>query len=244
MTLRRLLRDGSQENLTIPLQVSGIVPAETWTGEIAFLHPARAAGATLWLQPGSGNTDAIAAPGADVWRSLRIYAVEVRQAPALAAELTRLGFDTRIASEQVSLLVTLSDGLRRLMSVTVLGGLAGLTVAVWLLQVLSVSRRQREIALMETIGLDRAGIIIFFVLQALILSIAALLLAALLLLPMHRFAITFAQSFLQRSEDGSGLDITTLATAAGAVLCLALAAGAVAAWRIHRLDLSTDLRAD
>lgn len=244
MTLRRLFRDGRTEVLIVSLSVKGIVPAEVWPGEIAFFHPSRAAGAALWLDPGSGRTEALAQPGEDVWRSIRIYAAKVREAPKLADKLTQRGFETRIASEQVALLVNLSDGLRRLMTITVIGGLAGLAVAVWLLQVLSVARRRREIALMAAAGLDRTGLIGFFVLQGLMLSSAALCLAVLCLFPMRRFATTFADRFLQSASEGVGLESSTLVAAAFAVLCLSLIAAATAAWRIKGFDLSADLRAD
>lgn len=244
MTLRRRPREGPQENLIILLRVAAVLPQEVWSEEVAFLNPARAAGAALWLQPGSGRQNALAELGEDVWRSFRIYATEVRQAPLLAQELTRQGFETRIASEQVALLVNLSDGLRSLMRISVIGGIGGLSVAVWLLQVLSVARHRREIALMAAAGLDRAGLITFFVLQGLMLSLLALLLAIMCLFPMLRFSNTFADRFLQSADASAGVDPMILASAAAAVLSLSLTAAAVAAWRIRRFDLSADLRAD
>lgn len=244
MTLRRRPREGPQENLIILLRVAAVVPQAVWSEEIAFLNPERAAGAALWLQPGSGRQNALAELGEDVWRSFRIYATEVRQAPLLAQELTRQGFETRIASEQVALLVNLSDGLRSLMRISVIGGIGGLSVAVWLLQVLSVARHRREIALMAAAGLDRAGLITFFVLQGLILSLLALLLAIMCLFPMLRFSNAFADRFLQSADASAGVDLMILASAAAAVLSLSLTAAAVAAWRIRRFDLSADLRAD
>ena len=244
MTLRRRPREGPQENLTIQLEIDAIVPEEVWSDEVAFLHPARAAGAALWLQPGSGRQNALAEPGEDVWRSFRIYATEVRKAPLLAYELRQLGFETRIASEQVSLLVSLSDGLRSLMTISVFGGMGGLSVAVWLLQVLSVARHRREIALMAAAGMDRAGLIAFFALQGLMLSVLALLLAILCLLPMLRFSNAFADRFLKRVDVNAGVDPITLTSAATIVLVLSLTAAAIAAWRIRRFDLSVDLRAD
>jgi putative ABC transport system permease protein len=244
MTLRRRPRNKEQENLSISLQVLAVVPKEIWNEEVAFLHPARAAGATLWLQPSSGRQDALAGLGDDVWRSFRIYADKVRQAPLLAEQLNGLGYETRIASEQVSLLVKLSDGLRRLMAISVIGGMAGLSVAVWLLQVLSVARHRREIALMTAAGLDRAGLITFFVFQGLILSALALLLAIGCILPMRDVASTFSDRFLQSASGSGSFDPTLVFSAAIAVFCLALGAAASAAWRIRKFDLSADLRAD
>lgn len=244
MTLRRQPRDRPQEILSIPLRVVGMIPPTVWDEEAVFIHPLRAAGATLWLQPGSARHDALATPKEEVWRSIRIYARQVRHAPQLATRLNAMGFETRVASEQVALLVNLSDGLRGLMVISVVGGLCGLCVAVWLLQVLSVARRRREIALMAAAGLDRAGLIAFFVLQGVMLSAAALFLAAVCLVPMRGFAAAFADRFVQSVGGAGEVDLATLAAGAAAILALSFFAAAIAAWRIRHFDLSADLRAD
>ena len=97
---------------------------------------------------------------------------------------------------------------------------------------------------MAAAGLDRAGLITFFVLQGLMLSLLALLLAIMCLFPMLRFSNAFADRFLQSADASAGVDPMILASAAAAVLSLSLTAAAVAAWRIRRFDLSADLRAD
>lgn len=244
LTLRRQPRDRGRETLTVALSVVGIVPATVWPGEIALMHPDRAAGAALWLSPQSDRADALSRTGEDRWRSVRIYAAQVRDAPDLAKVLRARGLETRIASEQITLLVTLSDGLRRLMTLTVAGGLCGLGVAVWLLQVLAVARRRREIALMSAAGLDRLALVAFFVVQGLMLSGVALVFAGVALVPMRQFASTFAAQFTLNTQGAVGMSLPTLAGCAAGVLGLTMIAGTLAASRIRKLDLSTDLRAD
>ena len=244
LALRRKPRDGPIEVLRVPLTVTGVVPAETWPGEIAFVHPDLAGGAALWQAPQSRRSDVSLGPDDQAWRSMRIYSAEVRSAPALARKLEAMGFETRIASDQVNLLVTLSDGLRQLMKVAVTAGLVGLAVAVWLLQVLAVARRHKEIALMGAAGLDRAGNALFFVVQSLMLCAGALALAGIAIFPVQTFANGFARRFLPETIQAETLPPLTLFTAALLVLGLALLSALVAAWRIRSIDLTTQLRAD
>ena len=224
LTLRRDPANGPREFLSVALTVTGVVPPDIWPGEIAFLSPLRAAGVTEWLAPGSGLSSAMPSGSASPWRSMRIYATEVRSAPALAARLDAEGFDTRIASEQVSRLVTLSDGLRDLMTLTVTSGLVGLAVA----------------------GLGPLSLIGFFMSQAIVLVCGALALAALALWPMTHFAADFANRFvvLQDAMIPGRLPVLGLVGAAALVLLLALTAGGTATWRLRRMDLSKHLRAD
>ena len=244
LTLRRQPRNRQAEALRVPLTVIGIVPASAWSGEIAFVHPDLAGGAALWQAPQSGRPDVFLGPGDQAWKSMRIYAAEVRSAPALAHRLEAMGFETRIASDQVSLLVTLSDGLQHLMRIAVTAGLAGLAVAVWLLQVLAVARRHREIALMGVAGLDRAGNMLFFVVQSLMLCAGALALAGVAIVPVQGFANGFARRFLLETSQVDALPPLLLAAAALLVLGLALLSALLAAWRIRSIDLTTHLRSD
>jgi len=246
LTLRRDPANGPREFLSVALTVTGVVPPDIWPGQIAFLSPLRAAGVTEWLAPGSGLSSAMPSGSASPWRSMRIYATEVRSAPALAARLDAEGFDTRIASEQVSRLVTLSDGLRDLMTLTVTAGLVGLAVAVWLLQMLAVARRQADIALMAVAGLGPLSLIGFFMSQAIVLVCGALALAAFALWPMTHFAADFANRFvvLQDAMIPGRLPVIGLVGAAALILLLALTAGGTATWRLRRMDLSKHLRAD
>ena len=190
LLLRREPQDQPIEIAEIALVVSGIIPETTWPDSLALLSETRSAGIVLWSARPGDPRPPLYDPETETetpWKSLRVYAKQVAQAPELQNNLRSapFSFDTQLNSDQVVKMVSLSEGLGALSwTLTVLSA-TGFAVAVLLLQRLGVVRKAETLALMSVAGLSRREMVAFLVTQSAMLAVAGLLLTVLIVASMQ-----------------------------------------------------------
>ena len=171
LLLRREPKNRPIETAEIGLVVSGIIPETIWPDSLALLSENRSAGVMLWSARPGDPRPPLYDPETETetpWKSLRVYAMRVAQAPELQNTLRSapFSFDTQLNSDQVVKLVRLSEGL---------GALS------WTLTLLSAT----GFALMSVAGLSRRDMVAFLVTQSGMLALAGLLLTVLIIAPMQ-----------------------------------------------------------
>ena len=190
LLLRREPQDQPIEIAEIALVVSGVIPETTWPDSLALLSETRSAGVVLWSARPGDPRPPLYDPETETetpWKSLRVYAKQVAQAPELQNNLRSapFSFDTQLNSDQVVKMVRLSEGLGALSwTLTVLSA-TGFAVAVLLLQRLGVARKAETLALMSVAGLSRREMVAFLVTQSAMLAVAGLLLTVLIVAAMQ-----------------------------------------------------------
>ncbi|WP_273523288.1 ABC transporter permease [Rhodosalinus sediminis] len=243
LRLRREPASKPVEFAGVELRVAGVVPESRWPGEVAFLAPARAAGIDRWIASPGDARPPLAGEAETQWRSLRIYADVVANAPALRDRLEMAGFETRLNTDQVTRLVTLSNGLRALATSLVSLSVVGFAVAVLLLQRLAVLRKAEDLALMSVAGLSQREMTLFLLVQAGVVSLGGVALAGLLLVPMRVLIERLAQALVPGVPPAS-MDLSLFALGAVGTLVVSLVFTLYAARDIARLDFPQLLRND
>tara|TARA_R110002074_G_scaffold283900_5_gene455545 strand:+ start:696 stop:1916 length:1221 start_codon:yes stop_codon:yes gene_type:complete len=190
LLLRREPKNRPIETAEIGLVVSGIIPETIWPDSLALLSENRSAGVMLWSARPGDPRPPLYDPETETetpWKSLRVYAMRVAQAPELQNTLRSapFSFDTQLNSDQVVKLVRLSEGLGALSWTLTLLSATGFAVSVLLLQRLGVARKAETLALMSVAGLSRRDMVAFLVTQSGMLALAGLLLTVLIIAPMQ-----------------------------------------------------------
>jgi hypothetical protein len=246
VTLRRTGERGGLEVQRVSVTVVAIAPATRWIGETVFVSPdlARAIEEYVWsvVDPGPGWPDAVSRPDAP-WKSLRIYAQTVRDAPALRDSLEALGYDTRIRTDQIDNLVRLEGGLNSLFSGVLLVSACGFAAATFLMQWVGAARKRRDYALLVLAGFYKWDVALFPIAQTLVAcSVGALLSVAALALMLPSLA-----AFVAAHTDGGALRLPILGPLGVGYLtvCAIGIAGCVGAvMKILHLDSAEVLRSD
>jgi len=242
--LQRTPTGGAVERREVILPVAGILPEAHWPGRTGFVSEGALLGFGDYLTFSSDTPDYRAPEDDERWQSLRIYAPEVSQAPALRDRLQNAGFETRLMTDQVDRILRLETGLRQLFGLVLsLSALAFVATTI-LIQWLSVLRKRRDFALMAVLGMSRRETATFPLVQGATMTAIAAALALGLAAAMGGSVEAMAQGYLaQPTEIVRPNLIPLLAGALGAVALGGLA-GAVAVVRLGRLDVSRALRGD
>jgi len=121
-------------------------------------------------------------------------------------------------------------------------GVLAVGIPVLALLYISTLHRRRQIGLLTAMGWSRADLFVTFLLQALILGAAGVLVGGVIAVSLVRYLVAHPifnwQGFVVRPV----LAATDLAWTAGAILATAIVAGTYPAWRAARLDPSRILR--
>ena len=121
-------------------------------------------------------------------------------------------------------------------------GVLAVGIPVLALLYISTLHRRRQIGLLTAMGWSRADLFVTFLLQALILGAAGVLVGGVIAVSVVRYLVAHPifnwQGFVVRPV----LTATDLARTAGAILATAIVAGTYPAWRAARLDPSRILR--
>ena len=243
LQLRREPKAAPVEFADIELDVLGIIPETRWPGRMAFLSPGRAEGLNRWIaSPGEDGEPGIDYDRAD-WRSLRIYANDVATAPVLRNRLEQSGFETRLNTDQVVRLVTLSRGLKALSTNLLALGMIGFAVAILLLQRLAVQRKAEALALMSVAGLSRREMTLFLMIQAGFMTFSGVVLALFLLVPLKSLINRLAEALVP-GVPPAGVDPILWVVGAIGTIGLTLVLTWYAARDIARLDFPKLLRND
>jgi len=246
VTLNRTPKSGRLEAQRISVVVVAIAPATRWVGETVFVSPSlgRAVEEYTWFvaDPGPGWPDAVANPDAP-WKSIRIYAPTVREAPALRDALVARGYDASIRTDQIDNVLRLETGLNGLFSGVLLVSACGFGAATFLTQWVSAARKRRDYALMILSGFAKWDVVMFPIAQTLI----ACTIGALLALGALGLMTPMLSGFVAAHTDGGTLHLPIVAplTVGYAVTCAIGVAGCVGAvMKIANLDIAEALRSD
>lgn len=245
----RLPRASPRQIVSVSMIVAGVVPESTWGGRIAFLSPERAAGLTDWiasadgppLPPGTDGT--LREQGQGPWSGLRIYATDIALVEALRDRMRAAGFDVRLDTDQVARMMRLSEALGRLATTILWVGAVVFALAALSLQLLSITRRRREVALMSAAGLSLGDIAFFFVVQTGLVTVTGLSLAALMVIPARGLAGDLAVS-MAGTAIVPPLSPVPVILAAAAALLVAVGVSVLASSALRRLDVAKLLRGD
>lgn len=245
----RLPSASPREIIRVPMTVAGIVPEATWGGRIAFLAPERAAGLTDWIANADGPPSP---PGRDAtlrevgqgpWSGLRIYATDIALVEALRDRLRAAGFDVRLDTDQVARMMSLSDALGQLAATILWVGATVFVLAALSLQLLSITRRRREVALMSAAGLSLGDLAFFFVVQSAVVTAAGLALAGIMVIPARGLAGGLALS-MAGTATVPPLSPVPILLAGMVALLLAAGVSVLASSALRRLDVAQLLRGD
>lgn len=245
----RLPSASPRQIISVPMIVAGIVPEATWGGRIAFLAPERAAGLTDWIANADGppsppGRDAtLREPGQGPWSGLRIYATDIALVEALRDRLRAAGFDVRLDTDQVARMMRLSAALGQLATTILWVGAGVFALAALSLQLLSITRRRREVALMSAAGLSLGDLAFFFVVQSAVVTAAGLALAGVMVIPARGLAGDLALS-MAGTAMVPPLSPAPILLAGLAALLLAAGVSVLASSALRRLDVAQLLRGD
>jgi hypothetical protein len=246
--LRREPGSAPVEVLEISLTVSGIVPSTVWPEELVLMSEARSGGIALWSQRPGDPTPPLYDRTRDIdipWKSLRVYAGQVAQAPDLQETLRAppFAFDTQLNSDQVFKMVTLSQGLQALSWALVGLSAIGFAVAILLLQRLGVARKSETLALMFVAGMSRRDMTVFLLFQSFVLALLGMVLTVFVLILLQPAIVVLAQS-LTPNVPPAGMDWSVLGTGTFGALFIALVFSLWASRDIRLLDFPRLLRSD
>lgn len=245
----RVPRSSPRQVIAVPVTVAGIVPETTWGGRIAFLTPERAAGLTDWiakadgppLPPGADAT--LRAPRQGPWRGLRVYATDIGSVASLRDRMRAAGFDVRLDTDQVARMMRLSEALDRLATTILWVGAVVFALAALSLQLLSITRRCREVALMSAAGLSLGDIAFFFGTQCAVVTATGLAVAAVMVVPARGLARELAASIAGAAAVpplAPGPILLAGAVALGVSVCVSVLASSA----LRRLNVAKLLRGD
>lgn len=244
VTLRREPVAAPVEFVEIPLLLTGVIPDTQWSGDIAFLSPARTAGIDRWtINPGNPHPPLLMPDEPSRWRSIRIYAPVVAEAPALRDRLEQSGFETRLNTDQVLRMATMSDGLQALATSMVALCAVGFAVAVFLLQRLAVLRKAETLALMSVAGMSRRDMTLFLLVQAAVVTLAGVALAGMAMIPLRTLVERLSEALVP-GVPPADTNVVLILIGGLAATVIALCFTLVAARGIAYLDFPQLLRND
>ena len=175
---------------------------------------------------------------------LIIHAVDHERAPAIAAAVNdaERGVRARAWMDDSPYLRSSVKAAETLAGASWFMGLLAVGIPVLALLYISTLHRRRQIGLLTAMGWSRADLFVTFLLQALILGAAGVLVGGIIAVSLVRYLVAHPifnwQGFVVRPV----LAATDLAWTAGAILATAIVAGTYPAWRAARLDPSRILR--
>jgi ABC-type lipoprotein release transport system permease subunit len=175
---------------------------------------------------------------------LIVHAVDHERAPAIAAAVnaTEGGVSAHAWMDDSLYLRSSVKAAETLAGASWFMGVLAVGIPVLALLYISTLHRRRQIGLLTAMGWSRADLFITFLLQALILGAAGVLVGGVIAVSVVRYLVAHPifnwQGFVVRPV----LTATDLARTAGAILATAIVAGTYPAWRAARLDPSRILR--
>ncbi len=180
----------------------------------------------------------------DAASMLIVHARDHEAASAIAAIATRIapGVESRGWMEDSSYLHSSVQAVDTLGAVSWLLGILAVGIPVMALLYVNTLNRRRQIGLLSAMGFSRGDLFLTFLLQALILGAAGVLVGTLIALGLVRYLIAHPifdwQGFVVRPV----LALSDVARTAAAILASTIAAGSYPAWRAARVDPSRILR--
>jgi ABC-type lipoprotein release transport system permease subunit len=176
--------------------------------------------------------------------ALILHAVDHERAPTIAATVggAERGVRPRAWMDDSPYLRSSVRAAETLAGASSLMGVLAVGIPVLALLYISTLHRRRQIGLLTAMGWSRADLFVTFLLQALILGAAGVLVGGVIAVSLVRYLVAHPifnwQGFVVRPV----LSAADLARTAGAILATAVVAGTYPAWRAARLDPSRILR--
>ncbi len=156
----------ARQNLTI----AGIVPETRFARDGLFVHPDLLS-ATEDYRDGKVEDLSAPLPGPRRYAGVRLFAKGLNEVAPLAERLRAVGYEVRTRAAEIATVQSLDRVLTFLFAV--IAGLAGLGYALSLAAGLwaDVDRKRKELALLRLLGLSRASVIRFPMVQSLVLAL-------------------------------------------------------------------------
>jgi putative ABC transport system permease protein len=176
--------------------------------------------------------------------TLIVHTLDHESAPAIAGaiEASERGVRARAWMDDSPYLRSSVQAAETLAGASWFMGVLAVGIPVLALLYISTLHRRRQIGLLTAMGWSRADLFVTFLLQALILGAAGVLVGGVIAVSLVRYLVAHPifnwQGFVVRPV----LSATDLARTAGAILATAVAAGTYPAWRAARMDPSRILR--
>jgi len=165
-------------------------------------------------------------------------------APSLALAARRMAPDFEVRSwvDDSAYLRSSARAVETLGGASWLLGILAVGIPVMALLYINTLNRRRQIGLLTAMGFSRVDLFVTFLLQALFLGLAGVVLGGIVALALVRYLVAHPifdwQGFVVRPV----LALTDVGRTAGAILATTVAAGSYPAWRAARVDPSRILR--
>lgn len=152
------------------LTIAGIVPETRFARDGLFVHPDLLS-ATEDYRDGKTEDLSTPLPGPRRYAGVRLFAKGLDEVAPLAEQLRAMGYEVRTRAAEIATVQSLDRVLTFLFAV--IAGLAGLGYALSLAAGLwaDVDRKRKELALLRLLGLSRASVIRFPMVQSLVLAL-------------------------------------------------------------------------
>lgn len=167
------VKDGRREMLQLPLRVVAIAPPSAFGREGAFVTLDLAVLVEDFQDGTAGAPDNLAEFSAEPRQSyagFRLYARTLEDVPKLDSDLRAMGIDIVSRASDVANLLSVDRSLRLLFAMVAAMGGSGFLVSLGAGLWANVERKRVSLALLQFLGLHRAGLALFPLVQALTLS--------------------------------------------------------------------------
>lgn len=169
-------RNSQSEELEMDMEVVLILPASILPGERALVSQARLAAMAAFSDGVEG------ASTAPVYDSLRLYARTLEAVAPLEQAISRYGFRTSSAAENIAWVENLDAIMGGVFAITSGAGLVGYCVSLFAMISASVRQNRPQLSLLRLLGMGRGTLLLFPLAQSLAITLAGLALALLLAL--------------------------------------------------------------